>query len=113
MNDTSFYSARIVLGNSTVDSASAPQGSIVNIPSSTSNFWDNPAGNPVIPDDESKKYASPWRRVLALGRRSKAFYAGVTFLGSRADTNMEGLLQYKDPISYTVTKTGYYCVGEH
>jgi len=79
INDTSFWSARVELP------ANRTSGR-----SSSSDFWDNPAGNPTPPPGN---YSSPWRR----------------------DTNINpsptGIYPYTNPIHYLVRRTGYYCVA--
>ncbi|OAX43046.1 hypothetical protein K503DRAFT_789806 [Rhizopogon vinicolor AM-OR11-026] len=68
--------------------------------SDSSGFWDNPEGNPSLPDDED---ASPWRsRELHYFPRQ----ANDTLNPSPYDT-----IAYTQPIQYQVRKTGYYCVA--
>ncbi|KAI0361441.1 hypothetical protein OH77DRAFT_1417699, partial [Trametes cingulata] len=92
INDTSFWSARVGFsagGNTPSDGSSEV---------SVSGFWNNPAGNPTLPDEDSN-YTSPWRRDHALEARQAL------------NPSPSGILWYKDPIQYTVRKTGYYCVA--
>lgn len=65
-------------------------------------LWDNPEGNPVIPEDEGEgDYSSPWRRSSeSLVRRQ-----GI-------NPSPSGILSYTQPLQYQVRKTGYYCVGK-
>jgi hypothetical protein len=91
LNNTSFYTARVGFGSGNGTS----EDSGVSAPSS--GFWDNPDGNPDIPD-EDLQHASPWKREDH---------------SHDGNESPSGILWYKNPIQYHVTKTGYYCVGAH
>ncbi|KAF8640627.1 hypothetical protein AX17_000287 [Amanita inopinata Kibby_2008] len=93
INDTSFWSARVVLPGS--------NGAISEESQATADFWNNPAGNPSPPPSE---YTSPWRRVDSFAVKS---LRGRQTL----NTSPTGLYHYSEPIHYTVSKTGYYCVA--
>ena len=86
IDDTSFWLARVSLGGAE------------SLSKTSSEFWENPQGNPEIPE-EDKENASPWRPLMA--RDSTAL-----------NPSPSDILQYKDPIIYQVRKTGYYCVGQ-
>ncbi|KAI0962052.1 hypothetical protein AcV7_000979 [Taiwanofungus camphoratus] len=91
LNETSFWSARVSLGNTTASSLESPS----DVP--TSGFWDDPAGNPTPPDSN---YTSPWRRrEVGLQEKRQAL-----------NPSPAGVLSYRQPIQYNVRKTGYYCV---
>jgi hypothetical protein len=86
ISDTSFYQARIAFGKP----ASGTNTSVA-IAAPSGGFWDNPAGNPVVPPEDAE-YTSPWRR-------------------DTANPSPSSVLSYTAPIKYAVAKTGYYCVG--
>ncbi|TFK56672.1 protein PTM1 [Heliocybe sulcata] len=90
INDTSFWSARVGFGGS--GNSSTPSEV------STSGFWDNPEGNPDVPEDENTVYTSPWL-ARAYDRRDDL------------NPSPTGILWYQEPIQYQVRKTGYYCVA--
>lgn len=92
--DTSFWSARVSVGSGSASTTIS------------SGFWDNPQGNPSPP---ASKNSSPWRRQESHSRRT----THENEIRQNNDTsNTSGILTYQAPIQYTVTKTGYYCVGE-
>ncbi|KAI0719950.1 lung seven transmembrane receptor-domain-containing protein [Cerioporus squamosus] len=95
INDTSFWSARVGFSQG---NATDSDGSEVSV----SGFWDNPAGNPTLPDDEFANYTSPWRRDAELQVRQS---------GAALNPSPTGILWYEQPIHYIVRKTGYYCVA--
>lgn len=90
LNSTSFYTARVGFGSE----SNKPSNSST-IAGSGNGFWDNPDGNPDIPDEDLAN-ASPWKRD-----------------DHTHDTNESpsDILWYKEPIQYHVSKTGYYCVA--
>ena len=64
-------------------------------------FWDNPAGNPKV-SQEDANYTSPWRRDTDLQVRQS---------GASLNPSPTSMLVYHGPVQYLVRKTGYYCVG--
>ncbi|KAJ3556522.1 hypothetical protein NM688_g1987 [Phlebia brevispora] len=98
INETSFWSARV--GFVSGDPGTPQPGSEVEAGS----FWDDPNGNPTLPDDENGDYTSPWRReyphTLVERQNNGALNPSPT-----------SILWYKEPIQYLVRKTGYYCVA--
>ncbi|EPQ60397.1 protein PTM1 [Gloeophyllum trabeum ATCC 11539] len=104
VNQTSFWSARVGFGR--------PSGSGTPSDVSTTDFWDNPDGNPVIPEDENTKYTSPWLSRSA----HDAALGSLGFMSPKRrddalNPSPSGILWYQDPIQYQVRKTGYYCVA--
>ncbi|KAI8981387.1 lung seven transmembrane receptor-domain-containing protein [Trametes punicea] len=91
INDTSFWSARVGFS---MDGTSSGGSADVSV----GGFWDNPAGNPSLPDEDSN-YTTPWRRESTLQVRQNL------------NPSPSGILRYSEPIKYTVRKTGYYCVA--
>ena len=91
LNDTSFWYARVGLSR---DGSASDGSSEVSI----GGFWDNPAGNPTL-SEEDANYTSPWRRDSEMQVRQAS------------NPSPSGILWYSDPIQYIVRKTGYYCVG--
>ncbi|TBU63788.1 lung seven transmembrane receptor-domain-containing protein [Dichomitus squalens] len=94
INETSFWSARVSFSQA---NNSAEVGSEVSV----GGFWDNPAGNPEV-SEEDANYTSPWRRDTELHARQS---------GAALNPSPTAILVYKDPIQYLVRKTGYYCVA--
>ncbi|PFH54883.1 hypothetical protein AMATHDRAFT_78452 [Amanita thiersii Skay4041] len=94
INETSFWSARVVLPG---DNATA------NSNISANGFWNNPAGNPNPPPSN---YTSPWRR----GSPSEPMNSSL-HVRQNMNLSPSGLYHYKEAIHYVVTKTGYYCVA--
>ena len=97
INETSFWSARVAFG---AGNATIPPTDEV----ATSGFWDNPAGNPHPPDEDSE-WSSPWKRHDGSAQLAKRQYKPML------NPSPAGMLIYKEPIQYLVRKTGYYCVG--
>ncbi|KAJ7225278.1 lung seven transmembrane receptor-domain-containing protein [Mycena pura] len=82
LNSTSFWTARVELpANQTVPARET----------SSSGFWHNPEGNPTPPPSNN---TSPWKRSP-----------------DNSNPSPDGLYSFTEPISYTVRKTGYYCVA--
>lgn len=100
INDTSFWSARVAFpaagSSSTTTSEAAPSSDVTG-----KGFWNNPAGNPE-PPDENSEYSSPWRRDVA--RVTKRQDGSI-------NPSPSGIHWYREPIQYLVRNTGYYCVG--
>jgi hypothetical protein len=114
INDTSFYTARLKFSGSDSSNLTTTSSLSANsAPPPAGGFWDNPAGNPVLPEDESAN-TSPWKRELSrVYRISKAGAKGSVHSRTTVYDNASpsGILVYRDPIHYHVHKTGYYCVG--
>jgi hypothetical protein len=91
LNSTSIWTIPINLGDHS--QADQPESSTT----TTSGLWNNPSGNPIIPDDPTNN-TSPFRR-LELAHH-------VT----RQDIGQDAVL-YHVPLSYPVNRTGYYCAG--
>lgn len=101
INDTSFWSARVAFptagGSSDTSSETDVNEDTTTSSESSGSLWDNPEGNPVVPEGEGDV---AWRRSLVAP--------------SRRDTinpSPASILTYQEPIQYLVRKTGYYCVG--
>ncbi|TBU49906.1 lung seven transmembrane receptor-domain-containing protein [Dichomitus squalens] len=94
INETSFWSARVSFSQA---NNSAEVGSEVSV----GGFWNNPAGNPEV-SEEDANYTSPWRRDTELHARQN---------GAALNPSPTAILVYKEPIQYLVRKTGYYCVA--
>ncbi|KAM5533936.1 hypothetical protein V8D89_012361 [Ganoderma adspersum] len=93
INDTSFWTARVSFSQTN----SPESGSEVSV----GGFWDNPAGNPKVSEEDSN-YTSPWRRDTDLQARQS---------GASLNPSPTSILVYNGPIQYLVRKTGYYCVA--
>lgn len=121
INTTSIWSHRVIFPNHL---AAAPVTSKDESSVGSNGFWDNPEGNPSLVDSE---YASPWKRTptpvyegetatwsegdFHIMATDDAAPPSATSVPSRASTSDNGVLHYKDPITYPVPKTGYYCVA--
>jgi hypothetical protein len=99
VNETSFWSARLTFtsGNNSL--------------AASSEFWNNPEGNPKTPASSN---TSPWRRQEAAlaPRSSSSVRRASESMSSALNPSPTGILTYHVPIQYHVRKTGYYCVGE-
>jgi hypothetical protein len=92
MNSTSIWTARVVLDNE-------PRQNTTKQPEDTSpGLWNNPQGNPVLPDTTDNNHTSLSRRTI---ERSVSI---------RQD-DLHETIHYSSPLRYPVTKSGYYCAG--
>ncbi|KIJ27183.1 hypothetical protein M422DRAFT_62056 [Sphaerobolus stellatus SS14] len=105
LNDASFFETRLGLKEITSESSSATSSSIEphqtsETPKAEAGFWDNPAGNPT---PTPGTYDSPWRRATA---------SPISTRQNTTEGNDSVSIEwYKEPLTYKVDKTGYYCVA--
>lgn len=102
INDTSFWSARVAFptagGSSDISTETDVSEETTTSSESSGSLWNNPEGNPVIPEGEGDV---AWRRSLVASSKRDTINPSPT-----------SILTYQEPIQYLVRKTGYYCVGE-
>ncbi|EIM92270.1 uncharacterized protein STEHIDRAFT_46983 [Stereum hirsutum FP-91666 SS1] len=101
INDTSFWSARVAFptagGSSDTSLETDVSEDTTTSSESSGSLWDNPEGNPVVPEGEGDV---AWRRSLVAPSKRDTINPSPT-----------SILTYQEPIQYLVRKTGYYCVA--